>query len=104
MLSSKINNSLSNYLSICDLTNKYNFKSVYDAPKVEKIVIDFNIFDFLAASDFKDKEQTDSNVQVQAAVLLYVLTGFISYINFILDFLSIALAMSKILIEGIFFT
>lgn len=82
MFSSKINNSLNNYLSICDLINKYNFKSVYNAPKVEKIVIDFNIFDFLAASDFKDKEQTDSNVQVQAAALLYILTGFISYINF----------------------
>jgi len=82
MLNSNINNSLSNYLSTCDLINKYNFKSVYNSPKLKRVVIDFNIFDFLSASDFKDKEQTDSTVQIQAATLLYILTGFVSYINF----------------------
>lgn len=78
-----LNTKYNNYLSNCDLINKYNLKSVYDTPKLDKIILDFNLVDFLNAIDSSSaKEQTDSNIQIKAFIVFYILTEYASYINF----------------------
>jgi len=77
-----LNTVSNNYLSNCDLINKYNFKNIHRIPRLKKIVLDFNLFDFLNSSDFNLKEQTDSNSQIKSFIIFYILTEFISYINF----------------------
>ena len=82
ILDTKLNFISNDYLSNCDLLNKYNLKSTHEIPKLKKIVIDFNIADLIGASDARDKEQTDSNIQIKASSIFYILNGLISYINF----------------------
>jgi len=82
ILDTKLNFFSNDYLSKCDLLNKYNLKSVHELPKLKKIVLDFNLADLISASENRDKEQTDSNIQIKASSIFYVLTGFIAYINF----------------------
>lgn len=82
ILDTKLNFISNDYLSNCDLLNKYNLKSTHEIPKLKKIVIDFNIADLIGASDARDKEQTDSTVQIKASSIFYILNGLISYINF----------------------
>jgi len=83
MLNTKLNAKSTNYLSNCDLINKYSLKSLYCAPKTSKIVLDFNLLDFLNAIDSNHtKEQTDSNSQIRAFTIFYILNEFMSYINF----------------------
>jgi hypothetical protein len=78
-----LNTKYNNYLSNCDLINKYNLKSVYNTPKLDKIILDFNLVDFLNAIDSSSvKEQTDSNTQIKAFIVFYILTEYTSYINF----------------------
>lgn len=81
-LDTKLNFFSNDYLSKCDLLNKYNLKSTHGIPKLKKIVLDFNLADLIGASENKDKEQTDSNVQIKASSIFYVLTGLVAYINF----------------------
>ena len=88
-MDTKINHKLGEYLSTYDLINKYNIKSIHQVPKLKKIVIDFNLEDFLSACDLQGKEQTDSNVQIQASSVFYILTGLMSYINFNKSFISL---------------
>ena len=83
MLNSKLNIVSNTYFSNCDLINKYNFKSLHNIPKLKKVVIDFNLSDFLISSDFSSsKEQTDSSVQIKSFIIFYILTESLSYINF----------------------
>lgn len=83
MLNTELNTKSNIYLSNCDLINKYSLKSVYCAPKTSKIVLDFNLLDFLTAIDSNhNKEQTDSNLQIRAFTIFYILNEFMSYINF----------------------
>ena len=81
-LDTKLNFFSNDYLSKCDLLNKYNFKSTHEIPKLKKIVLDFNLADLIGASENKDKEQTDSNIQIKASSIFYVLAGLVAYINF----------------------
>lgn len=81
-LDTKLNFFSNDYLSKCDLLNKYNLKSTHEIPKLKKIVLDFNLADLIGASENKDKEQTDSNIQIKASSIFYVLTGLVAYINF----------------------
>jgi len=82
ILDTKLNFFSNDYLSKCDLLNKYNLKSVHELPKLKKIVLDFNLADLISASENRDKEQTDSNIQIKASSIFYVLTGLVAYINF----------------------
>jgi len=82
ILDTKLNFISNNYLSNCDLLNKYNIKSTYEIPNLKKIILDFNLIDLIEASDNLNKEQTDSNTQIKASSIFYILTGLISYINF----------------------
>lgn len=82
ILDTKLNFISNDYLSNCDLLNKYNLKSTHEIPKLKKIVIDFNLSDLIGASEARDKEQTDSNIQIKASSIFYILNGLISYINF----------------------
>jgi hypothetical protein len=65
-----LNTVSNNYLSNCDLINKYNLKNIHHIPRLKKIVLDFNLFDFLNSSDFNLKEQTDSNSQIKSFIIL----------------------------------
>lgn len=82
ILDTKLNFFSNDYLSNCDLLNKYNLKSTHEIPKLRKIVLDFNLADLIGASENRDKEQTDSNIQIKASSIFYVLTGLVAYINF----------------------
>jgi len=70
------------YLSHCDLINKYNFKNVHEIPELKKIVLELNLEDFLLSCDFSQKEQTDSNTQIRAYIIIYILMGLMPFINF----------------------
>ena len=70
------------YLSNCDLINKYNFKNVHEIPELKKIVLELNLEDFLLSCDFSQKEQTDSNIQIRAYIIIYILMGLMPFINF----------------------
>ena len=52
MLNSKLNILSNTYFSNCDLINKYNLKSLHNTPRLKRVVIDFNLSDFLMSSDF----------------------------------------------------
>ena len=70
-----LNTKYNNYLSNCDLINKYNLKSVYDTPKLDKIILDFNLANFLNAIDSSSaKEQTDSNIQIKAFIVFSIMS------------------------------
>ena len=70
------------YLSNCDLINKYNFKNVHEIPELKKIVLELNLEDFLLSCDLSQKEQTDSNIQIRAYIIIYILMGLMPFINF----------------------
>jgi len=70
------------YLSTCDLINKYSFKNVHEIPELKKIVLELNLEDFLISCDFSQKEQTDSNTQIRAYIIIYILMGLMPFINF----------------------
>lgn len=82
VLDTKLNFISNNYLSNCDLLNKYNLKSTHELPHLKRVVLDFNLIDLVQASDNLNKEQTDSNTQIKASSIFYILTGLTSYINF----------------------
>jgi|TARA_B110000091_G_scaffold8982_1_gene8694 hypothetical protein len=69
------------YLSTCDLINKYNIKNIYNKPKLDKIVLELNLENLINSSDFSDKEQTNSNLQTLSYLTAYILK-FKPYINF----------------------
>lgn len=70
-----------NYLSNCDLVNKYNLTSVHHIPKLDKINLELNLKDFLGAYEISGKDQTDPVIQAKAFMTLYNLTGIIPYIR-----------------------
>jgi len=82
LFDSSINSSVS-FLSSCDLINKYNVKSVYAVPKVEKIVINFALNESLNAFNKKGGIVAKEDIQMQSFILLYFLSNFLPYINII---------------------
>lgn len=68
-----------NYLSSCDVVNKYNLACIYQKPAVEKIVISLSLKNFLLSKTF-----TNSSQEIKSTLLLfllYSLAPFISYKN-----------------------
>ena len=70
-----------NYLSNCDLINKYNLTSVHHIPKLDKINLELNLKDFLGSYEIVGKDQTDPTIQAKAFISLFNLTGIIPYIK-----------------------
>lgn len=77
---SSINTSTS-FLSNCDLINKYNIKSVYSIPKIDKVVINFSLSESLSVFSKKGSAVSKEDVQMQSFILLYFLSNFLPYIN-----------------------
>lgn len=75
------NQKFNTYLSDCDLINKYNFKNIYDIPKLKKIIVEVNLKDFLLASNGFEQDQTHALSQIKSYLLMYSLSGFIPYLN-----------------------
>ena len=83
---SNFNNNLSNsyynnYLSNCDLVNKYNLKNINLIPKLDKITLELDLKDFLNSYEISSKDQSDSLIQTKAFLLLYGLTGTVPHIK-----------------------
>lgn len=75
------NSKYSNYLSNCDLINKYNLNSVHNIPKLKKITLELEMKNFLNSYEVIGKDQTDSLAQTKAFLSIYALTGKIPYIK-----------------------
>lgn len=74
-------NNYENYISNCDLINKYNVKSVHQIPKLDKIVLELDMKDLLNSYENSSKDQTDSVAQVKAFLILYIFIGLFPYIK-----------------------
>ena len=68
-------NGCENYLSNCDLINKYNVKSVYQIPKLDKIVLELDLKDLLNSYEISSKDQTDSVAQINLFVYINGIIG-----------------------------
>jgi hypothetical protein len=82
LTASSTNFKYNDYLSKCDLINKYSLKSVDTCPKLNKIVLEFSSLDVLSACETGNKKEWDSELQIKAFLLLYVLQANRPFINF----------------------
>lgn len=75
------NQKFNQYLSHCDLLNKYNLKTLHSIPTLEKIVCEVHFKDFLIASDLNQIDQNNSISQINSYLLIYILLGCLPYLN-----------------------
>jgi hypothetical protein len=75
------NQKFNQYLSHCDLLNKYNLKTLHDVPTLDKIVCEIQLKDFLSASDLGHFDQNNSLSQINSYFLIYILLGCLPYLN-----------------------
>ena len=75
------NQKFNQYLSNCDLINKYNSKTIYNIPTIKKIVCEVHLKDFLASSELSTSDQNNSISQIKSYLLVYLLLGVLPYIN-----------------------
>lgn len=76
------NHVFNDYISKCDLINKYNITSIYDIPQLSKIVLEFSSDDVINSLDIAGKKEWDSDLQVKSFLLLYLLSLNYPFINF----------------------
>ena len=62
-----------NYLSGCDLINKYNLTSVHHIPKLDNINLELNLKDLLGSYEIVGKDQTDPIIQTKAFICTYLI-------------------------------
>jgi hypothetical protein len=82
MSKQNLKTSRAQYLLNCDNINKYNSTSVYSTPVVEKITFQILLKDFLNASDFLNKKEVNSNIQLKAVIFFYLIFSFFPQISF----------------------
>ena len=75
------NQKFNQYLSHCDLLNKYNLKTFHDVPTLDKIICEVHLKDFLIASDLSSSDQNNFISQLNSYLLVYILLGFLPYLN-----------------------
>jgi uncharacterized HAD superfamily protein len=75
------NSKLNNYFSICDLTNKYNLKNIFESPELFQIILEFSSADILVACENRNKKELDSELQIKIFFLLYVLESYKPFVN-----------------------
>jgi hypothetical protein len=63
--------SKSKYLLSCDNINKYNLKNIFLEPYIKKVTSHIFLKDFLTASDFLNKTDINSNIQMKAVLFFY---------------------------------
>ena len=69
------NVSYCNYLSSCDLLNKYNLTSSYHIPKLKNINLELNLKDLSDVYEMPGKDSSDPVLQTKAFIALFNLTG-----------------------------
>lgn len=70
------------YLSKCDLINKYNVKTSYKIPKIDRIVLEFPFENFMKACTFSEKDQANPTFQLKGALIFYIFANLMPYINY----------------------
>ena len=79
--SSSENSKFNNYLSVCDLVNKYNLKSANESPKLSQVIFEFSSFDILSACENSSRKELDSDLQIKTFFLLYMLECQRPFVN-----------------------
>jgi hypothetical protein len=82
ILRPNLNQKCNEYLSNCDLINKYSLKNTNNIPKIKKISLELDLKDFLLASEISEKNQKHILSQTKSYLLFYILFGFLPKINF----------------------
>lgn len=81
--SSKLVCPTNNYLSNCDLLNKYRLKSVYSQPKLEKIVLSFSFKEFLNGfENSKNNLNHSSLMEIKAFLVFYLCFSIFPFLSF----------------------
>lgn len=62
-----------NYLSRCDLANKYVLSNIYKAPKLNKIVFHLSLKDLLYSSELRNMPGYNSNIKFKGVFIFYIL-------------------------------
>jgi len=55
-----------NYLSSCDLINKYNVTNINKIPTLNKIAVEVSSYDILNSSETGGKNELDSELQIKS--------------------------------------
>lgn len=74
--------SVHNYLSNCDLINKYNLVNINKTPKLNKICLELSSRDILSAAESVGKTEINPETQIKSYFLLYILSSYQPYIKF----------------------
>jgi hypothetical protein len=69
------------YLSNCDLINKYNLLNIYQKPKLNKIILEFSIKNFIEALNSKENQEKFNETQIKAFLFIYLLIAAVPFIN-----------------------
>ena len=69
------------YLSNCDLINKYNLLNIYQKPKLNKIILEFSIKNFIEALYSKENQEKFNETQIKAFLFIYLLIASVPFIN-----------------------
>lgn len=69
------------YLSNCDLINKYNLKNIYQKPKLNKIILEFSLKNFIEALNSKENQEKLNETQIKAFLFIYLLIASVPFIN-----------------------
>ena len=77
-----LKNTNTNYLSSCDLINKYNVTNINKIPKLNKIAIEVSSYDILNSSEIAGKNELDSELQIKSFFILYLIQALIPFISF----------------------
>lgn len=75
------NTKFNDYLSVCDLINKYNLKNIYESPQLSGIVLEFTSSDVLLACESGSRKEVDTELQIKVFFLLYILGCQRPFIN-----------------------
>ena len=71
-----------NYLSNCDLINKYNLTNINKIPKLTEVAIEVSSSDILNSSEIAGKNELDSELQIKSYFILYLIQALIPFISF----------------------
>ena len=71
-----------NYLSNCDLINKYNLNNINKISKLSEVAIEISSSDILNSSEIGGKNELDSELQIKSYFILYLIQSLIPFVSF----------------------
>lgn len=75
----------SDYLSTCDLINKYRLKTVYKKPKLEKIVLSFSLKSFTNRLETTGAVNNSNLSEIKSFLIFYLYFSNPPFLSFILS-------------------